>query len=262
MEVSGECRPNRAAHSVYEFKPVPYSSHTLLLETLPPEGHGRRVLDLGCANGYLGEVLAARGFDVVGVERAGLSGDQFPVGVQLVEADLDLELPPLGRFDYILCADILEHLQDPPAFLREIRPMLASRRYPGSLAAQQRARLLPAKRAAGPVSATRPRAVRPHPPALLHLGRLGGSVGHSGYRIGACGRPRTPFGLALPRWADTLCGAYPGPSGYPAMARLWKTMFAYQFVVTARSEDAESMTGKPKVVVVMPAYNAARTLAT
>src|SRR6266478_6470552 len=37
----------------YTHKLSPHSSHTLLLDSLPREGHGRRVLDVGCASGYL-----------------------------------------------------------------------------------------------------------------------------------------------------------------------------------------------------------------
>ena len=37
----------------YQLKPSPYGSHSLLLSNLPEEGEGRRVLDIGCAGGYL-----------------------------------------------------------------------------------------------------------------------------------------------------------------------------------------------------------------
>ena len=47
-------------------------------------------------------------------------------------------------------------------------------------------------------------------------------------------------------------------SVFYGLARIWKEMFAYQFVV--RAEPIAAMSRKPKVVVVMPAYNAARTL--
>lgn len=107
----------------YEFKPSPYSSHSLLLRSLPEAGDGRRVLDLGCGDGYLGAILARRGYEVIGVDRAGGS---VPPGVTLIEADLDAGLPPLpGQFDFVLCADILEHLRDPLALLRQLPGLLA-----------------------------------------------------------------------------------------------------------------------------------------
>ena len=53
----------------YTYKASPYSSHTLLVASLPAEGRGKRVLDIGCAGGYLAAILARRGYQVVGVER-------------------------------------------------------------------------------------------------------------------------------------------------------------------------------------------------
>jgi hypothetical protein len=43
--------------SRYELKPGPYSSHTLITARFPRVGDGRRVLDVGCAEGYIEEVL-------------------------------------------------------------------------------------------------------------------------------------------------------------------------------------------------------------
>ena len=42
--------------------------------------------------------------------------------------------------------------------------------------------------------------------------------------------------------------------------RLWKRLFAYQFIVTAHAGGGGLSERRPKVVVVMPAYNAERTL--
>src|SRR5215471_11493180 len=117
--------PSVIAHTGYAHKPSRYSSHTLLVEALDPEGAGKRVLDIGCASGYLAGILAERGYNVVGVERPGGYGDHFPESVELVEADLDRGLPPLqGRFSYVICGDILEHLRDPRALLDQIGHVL------------------------------------------------------------------------------------------------------------------------------------------
>ena len=107
---------------MYTFKASPYSSHSLLLSAFPLQGRGQTVLDVGCGNGYLGALLAERGFTVTGVERAGGYSKPFPESVRLIEADLENGLPGVGAtFDYVLCADILEHLRDPGAMLQQIR---------------------------------------------------------------------------------------------------------------------------------------------
>jgi SAM-dependent methyltransferase len=109
----------------YTHKSSPYSSHTLLINALHPEGGGKRVLDVGCAGGYLARILAERGYAVVGIERPGGYSDHVPQGIELIEADLDQGLPRLqGRFSYVICGDILEHLHDPASLLRQISPIL------------------------------------------------------------------------------------------------------------------------------------------
>ena len=89
----------------------------------------RAVLDIGCGAGRLGEALKARQqAEVVGVElnpAAAQSArqrlDQVFVGD--VEA-LELPFSP-GRFDAIVCGDILEHLREPERLLRHARAWLA-----------------------------------------------------------------------------------------------------------------------------------------
>jgi SAM-dependent methyltransferase len=113
------------AQTGYTHKSSPYSSHSLLVSALQAEGRGKRVLDVGCAGGYLARILAERGYDVVGIERPGGYGDHFPEEVALIEADLDRGLPPLpGRFSYVICGDILEHLRDPGGLLLQIAKIL------------------------------------------------------------------------------------------------------------------------------------------
>ena len=109
--------------SRYQFKAAPYSSHTLLLAEFPEHGEGRRVLDVGCAIGYLSEILAQRGFAVTSID---WPNSPHPPTVEFAGADLDNGLPPLrGQFDYIICADVLEHLRAPLELLKECRARLA-----------------------------------------------------------------------------------------------------------------------------------------
>ena len=89
----------------------------------------RAVLDIGCGAGRLGEAIKGRQpAEVVGIELNEAAAtaarrrlDQVFVGDVEV---LDLPLPP-GRFDAIVCGDILEHLRDPDRLLLKARAWLA-----------------------------------------------------------------------------------------------------------------------------------------
>ncbi len=95
------------------------ASHRLVIELVPP---GSRVLDVGCAEGHLASALAARGCSVIGIEpdsRAAAAARGR--GIEVLE--LDVEQVPLAaaRFDVVVFADVLEHLRDPAAVLRQAR---------------------------------------------------------------------------------------------------------------------------------------------
>ncbi len=102
-------------------------SHALLLEAVPD---GARVLDVGCAEGYLARALAERGCTVVGLEfdpRAASAArdvcERVVVG--------DVEDPAVreqvdGPFDRVLFGDVLEHLRDPEAVLRWAATLLGA----------------------------------------------------------------------------------------------------------------------------------------
>src|SRR5947209_3821233 len=112
--------------SPYVLKPQPHSSHSILLDLLPRTGNGRRLLDLGCAGGYLSRLFAARGYSVTAVDIPGSPLPPFASDVVYLEADLDRGLPALeGRFDYVICADLLEHLRDPDRLLQQVRERMA-----------------------------------------------------------------------------------------------------------------------------------------
>src|SRR5712692_3117331 len=105
--------------SPYALKPQRHSSHSILLRLLPETGNGRRLLDLGCADGYLSRLFAERGFSVTAIDAPGLPQPTFPDGIEFLEADLDGGLPRMDEdFDFVVCADILEHLRDPDVLLR------------------------------------------------------------------------------------------------------------------------------------------------
>jgi 2-polyprenyl-3-methyl-5-hydroxy-6-metoxy-1,4-benzoquinol methylase len=92
-------------------------------------GERQRVLELGCATGYMSEVMRSRGCYVVGVELDPIMAKMAEQHLdRLIVGDLDvLDLEQeLGgeRFGVIVAADVLEHLKDPLRVLRSLRCLL------------------------------------------------------------------------------------------------------------------------------------------
>lgn len=85
-----------------------------------------RLLELGCAEGALGAALETRGIRVTGVE-----ADEFAANVartrlsRVLPLRIEDALPRLSgeRFDVIVAADVLEHLEDPWAVLAALRSL-------------------------------------------------------------------------------------------------------------------------------------------
>ncbi len=100
-----------------------------LARLIPP---GSWVLDLGAGPGILGRYLAEhRACTVDGVEYNPVAVAEAASGYRQLEC-ADLEQITLAdhfagcRYDFILCADILEHLRRPEALLAQLPELLAS----------------------------------------------------------------------------------------------------------------------------------------
>jgi 2-polyprenyl-3-methyl-5-hydroxy-6-metoxy-1,4-benzoquinol methylase len=106
---------------------APNDSHALMLDLI---GRADRVLDVGCATGFLAEALQRRGSTVSGVEFDAEAGRRaLPFLDKLVVGDLDSldlarEFAP-AVFDVVVFGDVLEHLKDPLAALGQARALLA-----------------------------------------------------------------------------------------------------------------------------------------
>jgi 2-polyprenyl-3-methyl-5-hydroxy-6-metoxy-1,4-benzoquinol methylase len=89
----------------------------------------RSILECGCSTGFISRQLAAAGARVVGIEidtDAAEKARQFCARV----LSLDLNLPDWSsavgeRFDLVTYGDVLEHLLEPQAVLRETQNVLA-----------------------------------------------------------------------------------------------------------------------------------------
>src|ERR1022692_3826120 len=93
----------------------PGTSHAYLVELV---GSNKRVLDVGCDTGYLGEALGALGNKVWGFE---LSEETAAVArermIDCTVGDLErtslVEVFEPHSFEVVIFGDVLEHLRDP-----------------------------------------------------------------------------------------------------------------------------------------------------
>lgn len=119
-DLDGLFDPKRAA---------PFDAHSLLMARIPP---GSRVLELGCATGYLSGYMER----ALGCRVTGLDYDAASVAVaagrcaEAYQADLDaadgLASAQAGApYDVVLAAAVLEHVKFPQAVLRGVRPLMA-----------------------------------------------------------------------------------------------------------------------------------------
>jgi methionine biosynthesis protein MetW len=93
------------------------AAHRHVLDLVP---RGARVLDVGCAEGYLAAELAQRGCSVVGIEpdeRAAAVARER--GINVLEFDVEEVGLDASAFDVVLFVDVLEHLRAPERVLRQ-----------------------------------------------------------------------------------------------------------------------------------------------
>ncbi|WOI56326.1 bifunctional 2-polyprenyl-6-hydroxyphenol methylase/3-demethylubiquinol 3-O-methyltransferase UbiG [Palleronia sp. LCG004] len=93
--------------------------------------NGKRVLDLGCAGGFMAEALAQRGAEVTGIdpaekaiEAARAHAEQSGLSIRY-EVGTGEKLPHEdGSFDAIVCVDVLEHVADLGEVLSQVARVL------------------------------------------------------------------------------------------------------------------------------------------
>lgn len=92
--------------------------HDRIIELLANEPRGSLV-DLGAGDGTLVERLQREGFEVTAVDA--IASDFRPDGIKVVVANLNEKMPfPDAQFKTVVSTELIEHLENPWFFLREI----------------------------------------------------------------------------------------------------------------------------------------------
>ncbi|MEY9946646.1 class I SAM-dependent methyltransferase [Kitasatospora sp. GAS1066B] len=107
-------------------------SRDILLDQLPDDPAGRRVLDVGCGEGIATRALAARGAHALGIdpsprmiEHARAAEQRTPTGARsLVDDGCTLATVAAGSVDWVTAALSLNNVPDLPAALRAARRVL------------------------------------------------------------------------------------------------------------------------------------------
>ena len=215
----------------YAWKEIPGSSHDVLRRRILGLPGGRRLLDLGAAGGHLGRAVRRRCAYLAGVEPDPSLPSECREGYDdWREADALSAGGWDAPFDVVVCADVLEHLPRPEELLARIREWLA----PGGL-----------------LFVSLPNVANVTVRGALLLGRFPYAekgildrthlrfytrrsarrlLEDAGFRVHRVDATAMPYELAAP-----FLGRPPLAAAVRAFAtgsaKLWPTMFGYQFVI-------------------------------
>ena len=228
----------------YTRKRSPYSSHEQILSLVKNPG---LALDLWTSTGFLTDGLKDKGVESVCV------GNLPPAQVsstckKYVQADLEnLELSDFKReFDYIILADVIEHVRNAPTLLNQIQPFLKKDgriivSVPNIAIWFYRLSLLIGRFNYGPKGTLDETNVRFYTKATIFQ-----LLERAGYIITDFKATGLPFEVVFEsvgksrflRFVDKF---------YYLFARFWPKMFAYQFVLEAKISSFRAEVGEGKI---------------
>ncbi len=226
----------RAPSPRYPLKHSPLSSYMRVMRLVPA---GTRVLDLGAEGNYAG-MLKAKGCTVVGINDRPIDQEGSGSYERFLIRNLEREGLPgragAGRFDCIIMADVLEHLRNARELLSSAKDLLEEG---GLLLASTgnvahwfvRLGLLMGRfnyKSRGILDESHVRLYTRKTFRRLVLSQ--------GYRILHTKVTPIPFELLAGRGGFSRAFWKWVEYAYYVAARIWPTMFAYQFIVTAIPE--------------------------
>ena len=214
----------------YTLKLSETGSHMQIVAAIRPDSS---VLDLGCSQGLLARPLRDKNVRVTGVD----VGAGTQLARELAEyhrRDLEqpLELPSGRVFDYVVCADVIEHLRNRTPLLRSARRYL---KQDGRLIISTpnvalwfyRLSLLVGRFEYGPRGVLDESHVH-----LFTRSTFRREVEKAGFRVVRQRVTALPFEVVFRSTGRSrLIRAL--ASGYHLLARAWPSLFAYQFVLEA-----------------------------
>jgi 2-polyprenyl-3-methyl-5-hydroxy-6-metoxy-1,4-benzoquinol methylase len=217
----------------YGLKGFKYNSHYWVLRFLSANERPLRILDVGTADGYLGAILKQRGHSIVGIEENAVAAERARAHYDSfhVSSIEDFAFPYRSEFDCILFADVLEHLKNPMVVLNRSLPALKKTgevivSVPNIANIVMRLSLL-----AGRFDyADRGILDRTHL-RFFTLSSLKTMMQEASCRILEVAPTPLPIQLVLPVTDRKIFA--PFHEAHYWLVRLWKTLFAYQFVLRA-----------------------------
>lgn len=114
----------------YKFSDSVYGVHRKIIQYV---GRDKKVLDVGCGSGYLGEAFKENGCYVVGIES---DCDRAKIAQGILDTLIINDVENIGSlsfpdyfFDVIIFADVLEHLKRPDTVLIQLKKYLNKNGY-------------------------------------------------------------------------------------------------------------------------------------
>jgi len=220
----------------YALKRFKYNSHYWVLKFLSSAQRRLRILDVGTANGYLGAILKTQGHSLVGLEKDPAAAQRArPYYDCFHVADVEnFEFPYREEFDFILFADVLEHVRDPIRVLQRSLPTLKKNgeliiSLPNVANIVIRLSLLAGRfdyYERGILDKTHLR--------FFTLSGIKKMIQQASCQMLEVAPTPLPVQLVVPMSERSVFS--PVHEAHYLLVKLWKTLFAYQFVVRAAPE--------------------------